>query len=182
MTLRKGKSGVLVYGMYQYYRSMLKMKGSLDKRNEFNVTFKEYCTVIRLFNKKVKDALIYDSFIFRMPFGLGTLYIKKIKMYFKLTPDGSIDKRKLVPDWNKTVKLWEKLYPGLSKAELKKISHKKIVFFMNDHTYGYKFTLHWEKKYCRIPNSGPYEFIFAKDNRRELATVLKSNPNITYYE
>ena len=182
MTRKRGKSGILIYGMYIYYRSILRMKGYLDKKSEFNVTFKEFYTVIGKFNVKVKNALIYDSWIFRMPYRLGILYIKKIKMEFRLNADGSVDKRGLVPDWPKTWKLWAKLYPGLSKAELKKIENKKMVFCMNEHTSGYKFVLHWEKKYCNIPNNGPYAFIFAKDNRRELASVLKSNPNITYYE
>ena len=182
MTLRKGKSGVLIYGLYMYYKESLKMKGNLDKKSDFNVPFLDFYNVIGKFNTKVKDAMIYNSWVFKMPYRLGTLYIKKMKMNFKLNQDGSIDKRGLVPDWPKTLKLWEKLYPGLSKQELKKIPNKKLVFYMNEHTFGYKFIIHWQKKYCNIPNNGPYEFIFAKGNRRELACVLKSNPNITYYE
>ncbi len=182
MTLRKGKSGILIYGLYQYYRTMLRMKGYLDKKSEFNVTFKQFYTVLNLFNQKVKEAIIYDSWIFVIPYRLGTIYIKKIKMELKLNEDGSVDKRGLVPNWPKTIKLWDKIYPGLSKKELKEIPNKKIVFYMNEHTSGYKFVIHWEKKYCNVANNGPYEFIFTRSNRRELADVLNSNPNITYYE
>ena len=182
MTQKKGKSGILIYGLYMYYRNLLKMKGNLDRKSDFNVTFKEFYTVLSKFNTKVKDAIIYDSWVFVMPYRLGTLYIKKIKMKFKLNQDGSVDKRGLVPDWPKTLKLWAKLYPCLSKEELKKIPNKKLVFYLNEHTFGYKFVIHWQKRCCNIINNGPYEFVFAKGNRRELASVLKSNPNITYYE
>ena len=179
---KRGKTGILVYGMYIYYRGLLAMKGYLNKRNDFNVSFREYCNVLRLFNKKVKDAIIYDSWVFKLPYRLGYIYVKKIKMRFQLDKNGELYKHKLVPDWLRTKELWKKIYPGLTNEELKAIPHKKLIYITNEHTYGYKFIIFWKKRNCNIPGHGPYEFIFAKDNRRELAKLLKSNPNITYYE
>jgi hypothetical protein len=158
------------------------MQGYLDKRSDFNVSFQEYCEVIRLFNKKAKDAIIYNSWVFKLPYRLGTIYIKKIKITLALDENGEVDTRKLVPDWPKTHALWSRIYPDKSKIELKEIRNKKIVYLLNEHTDGYKFIVRWQKKYCNVAGHGPYEFVFAKDNRRELARLLKSNPNITYYE
>ncbi len=181
-TTKRGKTGIINYGLYIYYRSLLKMQGYLDKRSDFNVHYLKYCEVLRLFNKKTKDAIIYNSWIFKMPYRLGTIYIKRIKMKLALYESGELDTRGLVPDWPKTYVLWERIYPGKSKDELKQIRGKKIVYLLNEHTSGYKMIIHWQKKRCNIPGHGPYEFVFAKDNRRELAKLLKSNPNVTYYE
>jgi len=177
----RGKTGILLYGMYLYYRDMLRMKGYLDKRSEFNISREKHAQVINLFNKKLKDLIIYDSFIFKMPFQLGVIYIRNIKSRMRLKEDGSLDKRNLVPDWQRTKALWAKLYPGLSSAELKLIKNKKIVYNTNIHTNGCKFVVHWEKKRCNVRGHGPYEFVFARSNKRELAYALKTNPNLTYY-
>lgn len=181
-TIRRGKTGIVVYGMYQYYRELLEMKGHQDKRSEFNVGFQAYCTVIRLFNKKWKDAMIYDSWVFKFPYRLGTLYIRKKKIRIRLDKNGELYKSKLKPDWPRTKKLWTEMHPGLTKEELKAIPHKNIVYVTNDHTQGYRFWIHWQKKYCNIPGHGPYEFVFARANKRELAHVLKTNSNINFYE
>jgi hypothetical protein len=181
-TIERGKSGIVVYGLYMYYRRLLEMQGYLDKRSDFNVSFQEFCKVIRLLNKKTKDAIIYDSWVFKLPYKLGTIYIRKIKMELSLNHNGDVDVRKLVPDWPKTYALWEREYPGKTREELKEIKNKKMVYLLNEHTFGYKYVIHWHKKYSNVPGHGPYRFVFAKGNRRELARLLKSNPNVTYYE
>ena len=178
----RGKSGIILYGLYRYYRQVLELSGYLDKRSDYNVSEAEFGRVLRLFNQKAKDALIYDSWVFKLPYRLGTIYIKKKKMAIKLASNGELYKHNLAPDWKRTKDLWAKMYPGLSDEELKKIPNKKIVYYTNEHSYGYKFVIHWQKKYCNIRGHGPYEFKFAKDNRRELANAIRTNPNNTYYE
>jgi len=179
---KKGKTGIVVYGLYHHYRKQLQMKGYLDKGSDFNVSFKQYCEVLRLFNKKAKDALIYDSWVFRLPYRLGTIYIRRKKIRIQLDAHGELYKSKLNPDWPRTKKLWKDMYPDLSSAEIKKIPNKKVVYITNEHTSGYRYYIHWQKKYCNVPGHRPYEFVFARDNKRELAKLLKTNPNIMYYE
>lgn len=181
MQLRKGKSGVLLYGIYQYYRNQCEFKGA-DKKNEFNVSYKQFSDVVNRFNNKLKNELIYNSCKFVLPYRIGSMYIKRKKVILRLDEEGNVIKKGLIPDWKKTLELWKKVYPGQSKEELKLIKNKQVVYNLNEHTYGYRFFLFWSKKTSNIKNHGPYEFVFAKSNRRELARALRSNPNITYYE
>jgi hypothetical protein len=181
-TNKRGKTGIVSYGIYRYYRSLLKLRGYKDKRSEFNVSFAKFSEVIQLFNMKARNALIYESWVFKLPYRLGTIYIRRIPMNIRLDSNGELYRHNLKPDWHRTKKLWKEMYPDLTKEEIKQIPNKKIVYFTNEHTGRYKFRIHWEKKYCNIPGHGPYEFVFTRENKRLLAEVLKTNPNITYYE
>ena len=104
---------------------------------------------------------------------LGILSIQKKKINFKLNKDGTLNKSRLAPDWNNTLKLWKKEYPNKSREELKSILNKPIIFHTNEHTNGYKHSWYLDKRTCNTKNINIYSLKINTTNCRNLAKILK---------
>lgn len=177
--LKESKWGITLYGMYCRY------KERADDIHELNgsvVDYATYCSVIRSFNNRLADSLIIDAMEFKMPFRLGKLRIKKFKQKIKLDENGNIDKKNLPVNWKKTWDMWFDIYPGLDRAEIKKIPNKKVIYHLNEHTSGYRCVLFWDKINCNVKNNRVYSAMFTFTNRRKLAYMLQTDQKINYYE
>jgi hypothetical protein len=180
MNPKQGKYGVTLSGMYYQYKSKL---DDIDKLNGADVDYSTYCSVIREFNNKLAGALISEALEFNMPFRLGRVRIKKFRQKIELDENGDIDKKNLPVNWKKTKELWCDQYPGLSKDEIKKIPGKQVIYHLNEHTSGYRCKLYWDhKKSSNIKNNRAYSAMFTFSNRRKLASMLKTDCKINYYE
>lgn len=113
----------------------------------------DFRSVINLFNKKVIDAIIFDSFEFKIV-NLGTLSLRKEKL--EIFKDGKINER-LPIDWINTKK------------------YKKVVYLLNEHSDGYRYFFDFER--IIHSNKNYYKFHAARSNDRYLAKILK-NPDI----
>ena len=119
--------------------------------------FKTYSAVVKSFNQRVMELILFEAFEFEMPYRLGSIRIKKSKTYFK--------PKNMKPDWKKTKELGQKVY------------------HMNDHTNSFNFRFYWKKKNATFINKSMYSFTAARKNKRQLAALLKDEfREVDYYE
>lgn len=134
-----------------------------------------YSRIVRKVNKHVTDKMIFENFEVNLPNRLGSVRIKKKKIKVGLNPDGSLNKIMLRPDWDATMRLWEK------DPEAKK--QKKLVYHLNRHTDGYNHYFYWDKYTCNVPNNTAYSLTMTRSIKRKLAKVLKEDKvKVDYYE
>lgn len=116
-----------------------------------------YSKICQDFNKNISNKIVKESYEFKIPFRLGIIRIRAFKPKL-LIKNGKIDTSKLLPNWKATKELWGKIYPGLSKEELKKIPNKKIVIFINEHSDGYSYKWVWDRRLAKFRNMNFYIF------------------------
>lgn len=165
--------------IYKYYKS----KFSKEERNTSAIVdYKKFCGILRDFNKEVASIIINEGLEFKLPQRLGYIRVLKYKPRTLVNPDGTIKKKSLNPDWCSSKKLWKEKYPGKTPEELKLIKNKPIVYFLNEHTNGYKHRFYWYKKGSNAKNRSVYSMITTFSNKRMLGKVLQSDNHVDYYE
>lgn len=139
-----------LYDAYKFYKG---------KNCKPTVTKEEYSKICQLFNKKISDKIISESYEFKIPFGLGYLRIKGNKSKIRIK-DGRIDPNRMPINWPETKKIWAELYnwPNISSEEFTAIKHKKYVFFTNEETDGYIYRWYWDKRTSNFKNQSVYNF------------------------
>jgi len=164
--------------MYKYYsKKNLKSGKTFGKAN-----YSIFRDVIKDFNAEITKLLIEEGAEFKMPVRLGTIRIRKYKQKIKFNDDGSVDKKGMGVNWPESKKLWQREYPGKTSEELKLIRNKQLVYYLNEHTDGYRFILYWNKKGSNAKNRTLYSFVFTYSNNRHLASILKGDNKAEYYE
>lgn len=129
---------------------------------------KEFCNIVETFTKYLVDKVFsgYDVELSR-GMSLGVLGVRGRKVTPTLDEDGNIVG--LAPDWKTTKELWE------SNPEAKK--NKQIVYFMNEHSSGVRYTINWFKRGMTTENSGLYNLALTKGPlgiRRKLSKKIKN--------
>jgi len=161
--------------MYKYYRAKFKM---YQKVHEYNI----FKGVLRDFNQEITRLMVEHGAEYKMPVRLGSIRIKKYKRAIRLNEDGSVNKNGMGVNWPESKSLWAREYPGLTPEELKKIRNKPLVYYLNEHTDGYRFILYWNKNGSNAKNRRLYSFVFTSVNNRYLGAILRSNKKPEYYE
>lgn len=129
---------------YDYYIKDVKLD------SKYNVEWRTYKEIVGLFNKLVSKAIIEEGFIFKVPYRIGTIRIKKRQN--NLT--------RLKPDWSTY---------NVSSQEIKNK-------YLNDHTNNWYVRFYWSKsKDSIIKNKTLYAFLPTRDNKRYLSKLLKTN-------
>lgn len=164
----KYKSDFNVLDMYRLYKNKCKDSGKEP------VGLSDYRKLLKEFNSKICKYIVEESGEYRMPYRLGYLRIRKFKGRLKIDPDGKLITKHLQVDWVATKQLWEE------NAEAK--ADKKIIWHTNRHTDGYYFKWYWDKRACNITNSSVYSLVMTRANKRSIASTLKQNENLDYYE
>lgn len=178
-TQQEGVSGVLSYGLYKRYK---KRFGSMDppRKCDANVGWLKWLRICKKFNQRKMESVI-KGHLFTMPFRLGTIGIVQIKKRLKFDENGKLITKGLVVDWDKTYKLWKKLYPECTdRKQYSEIRGKPVVYHTNEHTDGRIFRLHWKKKYSNVRNISAYELVNIPINRNSLSRYLRENNNVQY--
>jgi len=171
----KIKKDYITIDIYNYYK----------EKSKNPVSFKQYMNFLygglkgtqnnRGLIKKFTDEIIYHSYILNLPCG-GTLSIRKYKPKVRFKPNGDLDfeKSKINIDWKTTRELWIK--DPLAEQ------NKTFCYFYNKHTRGYQYNYFWDKsKIGKVKNNYFYKYSPPRALSRELAKVLKEDPNIDYY-
>ncbi len=141
-----------IVDMYKNYIS------KIDKESVYNIDFKTYSEIVSMYNKIMIENL-YDGFIMYLPYKLGSFQIVKKKMYFNTQLN-----KKLGIDWAATVK------------------YGKVIHHTNEHSDGYKFLFHWDKKRSGgIKNINSYRFVPTRTIKRTLASIIKKDKR-DYFE
>ena len=119
----------------------------------YYVTYSEYVNICSTFYKLISKAIIEDGIKFKLPFGLGEVFILKKRNNYN---------NRMPIDWALTVKEGKKIYN------------------FNEHTLGFGYKFFWTKPY-RIKNKFMYRLVFTRSNKRYLAKVIKQNKT-DYFE
>lgn len=164
----KYKAGVATKEMYKHY------KNNVEKNSVYDVTKTVYTKILKEINSKIMNLIITTNYEFVMPYRLGTLSIKKFKTRLKLDENGNLIKSKLPVDYGKTNLLW-KLDPE-AKAK------KKVIYFLNEHTDGYRHVFHWDKRSSNITNKSIYTFKASRENNRNINKALLTIEGLDFFE
>lgn len=145
--------------------------------NPKELSQKQYTTITKEFFSKIIDMMIFDNIEFTFPRRLGNVRIVRFKNKLCLNTYGTLDKRRLRPDWKRTKDMWERLYPGKTWDEVVSIKGKPMVFHENKHTEGYSHIWKWDKTTCNVINHTAYSLEIARKNDRRLAAALQDDNN-----
>lgn len=168
----KYKSDVKTKDIYNFYSE--KVKNPLSAL--------DFSKIIQEVNKNCIYKLALTGEEFRMPYGLGVLYVAKRKIHLKLNEDGSLYLKNLKIDWKKTKELWEKKYPGLTSEEITEIKDKPKVFYLNEHSNKYRMVYCWDRRTSNMKNQSLYLFRVVRTLKAEVAKYFVESGNTDYYE
>ena len=147
----------------------------------YKVNQKLFKAILTLFFKELVRRIIEESLVFRLPYRLGIIGIKKRpNRDIVYDENGKLDykKSKLKIDFGETNKMWKE-YPEL-KAQ------KKVVYHENDHSGNTNVKIEWNRfrtdKSRIVRNIKGYLFCPSREFKRNLAKHIKSNPNTEYYD
>ena len=126
--------------------TIVDMYKAYHKINE-NVSCNQFKTVLRQFNQIIKKTILDRSEGFKMPAGLGYIRIVKYK------PKSYSDKS-LSVDYKTSKQLDKKIY------------------FLNEHSDGYKFRLYWSRIPMIFANRYKYQLSLVRQNKRYLAQLI----------
>lgn len=151
------------------YRSASKeMYEKFIKENPtLKITFKQYQTIIRTWNKKFAIHCLETGDKIMFPFGFGPIAInrKKTERYF--TDKNGVKHIILPVNWKATL------------DDVENPEHKKVYIF-NHHTEGYRFKWYWFKDESKLRISDVWAFQPAKE-LKQLLTKYLTDPTIKYY-
>lgn len=108
------------------------------------VLYNEYREICYKVNERIAQSMLQGKYI-RLPFNLGKFYIKKVKNNYK--------------------------HLKLDYAYFNETGKK--AFHLNEHSNKFHAKWFWEKISCRIPGNKIYSFIPSRNNKRQLAKIMK---------
>lgn len=115
----------------------------------YNVDYKTFRAIVTDYFKYLRDRIIQEGREVKLPCRMGSLSVVKHK-------PKNYDSKSLRVDY----------------ASSKEIG--KLVLHLNEHTDGYKYRFYWAKKDMIIPNKTKYQLVMTRENKRELARILKT--------
>lgn len=142
--------------------------------NKEGVDEKLFNKIIDLFLLKVRDKILDENYIFKLPH-IG--YRIKIVKYQKnpFDKDGNLLPFRFPVNWKETKNYWDK------NPEAKK--NKKCVYYLNDHTDGYIYRIKMFPAFREFKNMKMYTFKASKPFSIKLAYKLLDPYNKQdYYE
>jgi len=146
-----------------------------NKNYDVKVDRTKFFEIIREYNARLIDEMIFKNFDFRMPFNLGNLSIRKSKNQIHPTLNGTMYRNSTIIDWKATQELWAEMYPGKTMDELTYINNKKYVYHLNEHSLGYRYSFHWRKWSARVKNQSIYGFKLSKTNKTKIAQAIREH-------
>lgn len=159
-SLHEYKSAFSQREMYNDYKK--------NRRLNSKVTRNDFFRIVTKFNKGIVKLLLYKNLHFEFPYGLGTLWINKIKKHGTILDDqGNIIYRDLVKDKKRTFDLWKE--DPVAKKE------RKFIYNLNEHTDGYVYKYVWSKRGVNIRNASFYRFRPSRANKLLLRDVLTND-------
>jgi len=156
---------------------------SKNKRQKEKVSKGEYLNILKDYYKAITKVIIYDSFDFYQSNRMGSVSVYKYNAedsYFDKS--GKIKKNNLPIDWVETLKLWEEKYGKRKRTEYKEFKDKPLVYLFNDHSDGFRYIWHWDKRSCIAKNQSIYHFRSTRTNKRLLANAIKNISYLDYKE
>lgn len=144
------------------------------------VNYSTYSKFVTEANEALMSAVIYDNLEIKLP-SIGSISIKK-SMPSILDKDGNLKKKALKVNYGATNKLWKEKYPDKTWEQIKAIPDKTVVYHVNKHSDGFIFKFVWDKLTSNLPHKSFYRFKAARYFTRLLASELKNNSKLDFYE
>lgn len=151
-----------------------------DKHPKIKISKSEYIEILKEYFDEIMDMVIFKSMQFYFPGRLGNLKILQYKQDIKLLEDGSLDKRRLRPNWKDTKDMWKRIYPDKTWEEILSIKKKPIIYHENKHSNGYNYKWYWDNTTSNVPNHTAYKLDITRSHDRRLAKAVK-NPDLDLY-
>ena len=127
------------YRVWALYYSYLTSLGS-RRGNPYAVSGTEFSGILKSFHEKIRDKIIYENYIFKVPYQLGSFFIHKYKRKLYYDEDGRIDPVKSGLSWH-----WGR-FMALTTEERRDPEKIRTCYCYNTHSKGYSFKLRWAKK------------------------------------
>ena len=159
----KNNADYALRSLYKEYKS--KVENPID--------YKIYSEILKEYNERIINNIIYSALEYKMPYRLGYIRIQRRKKTPYVNNNGEIVSGHLGIDWQKSLALWRKKYPGLSDEELKNIPNKKRLNYLNEHTNGYSARFFWDKNLSNVKNQSCYVFKSTRTAKETLAKYIK---------
>lgn len=122
-------------------------KPFVNENIDVEVSYSDFKAVLDSCNKFILETLQNSSEGFKMPYGLGYLII------VKYLPKEYSDKS-LSCDYKTSKQLNKKIY------------------YLNEHSNGYKYRLYWSKLPKTFSDRYKYQLMFTRQNKRDLAKLI----------
>lgn len=159
----------VTYCYYIYGRYMSQLE--YIKKNPYWLRYHKYHALIRRFHEKIVDKMIFEQYVYSMPYRLGDIFVAKKKGKIIYDENGNIDyeKTKINVDYNRTKK------------------YGKRFLHYNNHTKGYYMRFHWRKRggAARVKNIGIYSLNVSYPVKRKLSNAINElyvKGKIDFYE
>lgn len=134
------------YTIADFYISYLNY---IEKDTVYDIGYKKFRQVLQDYFKYIADEVMLGCKEFKFPCRMGTLQIVKHK-------PKNFNSKSLRIDF------------GASKQ------YGKNIFFLNEHSDGYKYRFFYSKKNCLTQNKSKYQFVATRANKRKLAAIIFS--------
>ncbi|QOR58368.1 topoisomerase [uncultured phage cr118_1] len=115
----------------------------------YKVDYKLYRTIVSELFKDIRNKLIEEGEEIKLPSRLGEISIVKTKP-----------------------KYWDGKHCSIDFQSTKKLG--KLVLYLNEHSDGFKYRLHWYKKKALVPFKSKYQIVLTRENKRRLAQIIKN--------
>lgn len=111
------------------------------------VDYATYNSILSMMCKIILEYVLNRSDGFKMPFGLGFIQIGKYR-------PKKLNSKSLSIDFKASAKYGKKIY------------------YLNEHSDGYKYRLHWSKIPQTFPDRYKYQLCLVRKNKRKLAQLI----------
>ena len=136
-------------------------KNFCEQHPSISISFKDFIKIIKTYNQNLINHLIETGDKVKLPYGIGDLRIVKYKpIKTKITKSG-----KELPNYT------------IDWIETKKAG--KYIYYLNDHTEGYKYLFMWKWASSRLKHAEIWSFKASRIHSRRLGALLKK-PNSHY--
>ena len=119
----------------------------IDQNNDIDIPYDRFKAVLDSCNKLILETIQDSSECFKMPNGLGQVVVVKYlpKAY---------NEKSLSCDYKSSKELNKKIY------------------YLNEHSNGYKYRLYWSKIPMTFSDRYKYQLMFTRANKRNLAKLI----------
>ena len=134
------------YTIVDFYQHYI---DDIEKQTVYDIDYTLYRKILVDYFQYIRDEVIERSREFKFPCRLGSIAIVKHKPKY-------LNGKSLCIDYKATKEIG------------------KLIFHLNEHSDGYKYRIHWNKKDSNALNKSKYQLKLTRYNKRHLAQIIKN--------
>lgn len=137
------------------------------------IPFNVFKTICEEYNYRYIFKSILNGKYVKLGGKLGDFLIVSKTIVPRLDKNGNLFTGHLGVDYKATRELW------LNNTAAKEA--KKFIYHTNDHSDRKRAVFYWDKRTSNVINQSVYDFLLARDNKRELSAKMKDPNNVINY-